>query len=238
MKVRFVCQEPRWEMTDDVHTEPPRCGGSAEIIVPPERWEAGFLEAKCSSCRHTTYQNTSEFAVIDHQMPVAVGVMAVNGDWVLGVSRKDDHAAFGLPGGKVDPTDGELSPPAFAETLRRAAVREFREETGLTIEADRLDFFYQGVCPGGADGIAYWMVTFRVRDGVALAAPVTQLGEGVAKWVSWETLLGGPFGGYNGKLKRALGAEDQACLNLADEMEHTAAQVYASLGAPWENREP
>jgi len=35
-----------------------------------------------------------------------------------------------------------------------------------------------------------------------------------------------------------LGAEDQACLNLADEMEHTAAQVYASLGAPWENREP
>lgn len=235
MKIRFVCQEPRWEMTDDVHLDPPRCGGSGVISVEPARWEQGRVEAVCPACRHTTYSDVSAFEVIDHEMPVAVGVLAVNGEWVLGVSRKDNHTAFGVPGGKVDPTDGELSPLAFAATLRRAAVREFREETGITLEPEQLDFFYQGVCPGGSDGIAYWMVTLQVRDGVALAAPVSQPGEGVVKWVSWETLLGGPFGGYNGRLRGELTRD---LFDLEDEREYMATRIYDSLGIPLENREP
>lgn len=204
MKIRFVCQEPRWDLTDDVHLEPPRCGNWSIISVEPLQWEEGRVAAKCPMCRYTTYPDVSAFEVLDHEMPVAVGVLGLNDGRVLGVSRKNDHTAFGVPGGKVDPRDGELTPLAFTATLRRAAVREFREETGITLEPEQLDFFYQGVCPGGADGIAYWMVTLKVRDGVVLN-PVTQPGEGLAKWVSWATLLGGPFGDYNSRLQRELG---------------------------------
>ena len=49
---------------------------------------------------------------------------------VLGVSRKDDHNDWGLPGGKIDP----------GETALEAVIRETKEETNLDVGA-----FYCGV---------------------------------------------------------------------------------------------
>ena len=51
----------------------------------------------------------------------ALVIVLGEGDTVLGVSRPDDPADFGLPGGSVEP--GELS--------EVAAIREVLEETGL-----------------------------------------------------------------------------------------------------------
>jgi len=52
--------------------------------------------------------------------------------YVLGVSRKDDHNDFGLPGGKMDPEDND--------DPKITAVRETKEETGLDITNLRLIF--------------------------------------------------------------------------------------------------
>lgn len=42
---------------------------------------------------------------------------------ILAVSRKDNHSDMGLPGGKVEEN----------ESFEEAAIREMKEETGLTI---------------------------------------------------------------------------------------------------------
>lgn len=52
---------------------------------------------------------------------------------VLMVSRKNDHTKFGLPGGKVEDTDGS--------TLK-AAIRELKEETGIEVTIDDLFLLY------------------------------------------------------------------------------------------------
>jgi len=52
---------------------------------------------------------------------------------ILVVSRKDDPNDIGLPGGKVDDSDGDD---------KTAALRELKEETGL--EASDAEFLYAG----------------------------------------------------------------------------------------------
>ena len=107
---------------------------------------------------------------------------------ILGVSRKHDPTAFGLPGGKVDP----------GETPLEAAIRECREETGIDVWG--LEEAFRRLCEGETD---YNATTFYAQyDPQQQISPrlVNDKGEaetGKVKWVTWIELLRGPFGHYN-----------------------------------------
>jgi ADP-ribose pyrophosphatase YjhB (NUDIX family) len=96
---------------------------------------------------------------------------------VLGVSRKNNHEDFGLPGGKMEPIDnGE---PKFT------AIREAFEETGLQISNLRLVFAmhkdgYMGHC---------YLADYK--------GEINHNEPHAVKWVPFETLIKGSFGKYN-----------------------------------------
>ncbi len=113
----------------------------------------------------------------------AVCALVLNSEGlILGVSRKDDHTAFGVPGGKVEDN----------ETVEEALHREMLEETGYhIIIGDELPFI--------SDVDGYTTATFKVKiDTDAIQYQVTETG--VVKYVSKQTLLDGPFGQYNKQL--------------------------------------
>lgn len=98
---------------------------------------------------------------------------------ILTVSRKDNPADVGLPGGKVDPGETEV----------QAVIREVAEETGLTVDHARAVF--QSVCRGGTED---FMVTTFLCDyqGTPKSAEA-----GVVAWATHDYLLSGSFADYN-----------------------------------------
>jgi 8-oxo-dGTP diphosphatase len=121
------------------------------------------------------------------ETPMAACVLIWHDDGrVLGVSRRDDPTAFGLPGGKVD----------SGETPDEAAARELYEETGLTITD--LSLIHQRTSPGEDDYVTY-VYTGKVSGEIDTDE------EGVVQWVDIQTLLDGPFGEYNRGLFEKLG---------------------------------
>lgn len=112
-----------------------------------------------------------------------VSVFIMKDGKVLGVPRRNDPTDFGLPGGKVEEDETEIE----------AAIRETREETGLTIT--NLKEVYRGLC--GKD----LAVTFICDwDG----SPSSQPGEPECNWVDISTLKKGCFGEYNAELFKVL----------------------------------
>lgn len=113
----------------------------------------------------------------------AVCALVLNSEGlILGVSRKNDHTAFGVPGGKVEDN----------ETVVEALHREMLEETGYHIIVDN-------ELPFVSDVDGYTTATFKATiDTSAIQWKVTETG--VVKYVSKQTLLDGPFGQYNKQL--------------------------------------
>lgn len=103
----------------------------------------------------------------------------------LAVSRKNNPGDFGLPGGKVD----------AGETPVEAAVRELREETGLSADINSMKLVFV------ADDGEYATYTYvgNVNGEVLTSEP------GVVQWVSADELLRGSFADYNRQLFRKLG---------------------------------
>ena len=97
---------------------------------------------------------------------------------VLGVSRKDDHKDFGLPGGKMEDTD--MGNPEFT------AIRECKEETGIDVFSLELIF---AIHKNGHMGYTY--LAEYVSDEIKHDEPH------VVDWVPFETLVKGKFGKYN-----------------------------------------
>ena len=180
------------------------CGTHLRDIVLPTEWEQGSAYIWCSTCDKILPQD--ELQMTDPGLPVSACFLWCSGlrssDLVLGVSRKDDHAEFGLPGGKHDPEDGSLGHRDFLRTLQRTVARETGEETGVWLDPARFDVVYQGVCTGGKDGKAYWQVVLTHPDDDWTARQ--QPGEGKVDFVPWSTILAGPFGDFNGRLLTAL----------------------------------
>src|ERR1035438_3102120 len=95
---------------------------------------------------------------------------------VLGVSRKTDHNDFGLPGGKMDDVD-DGDP-------METAVRETREETGLTITNMQLIF---AIHKGGYMGFTYL---------AECTGEIHHNEPHVVKWLPFNVLIEGSFGRY------------------------------------------
>jgi 8-oxo-dGTP pyrophosphatase MutT (NUDIX family) len=105
-------------------------------------------------------------------------VVLINDDGlVLGVSRKHDHNDFGLPGGKMDPEDGD--DPMVT------AIRECKEETGL--DAYNLKQVFS-IHKGGNMGYTYL---------ASYSGKIEHNEPHVVKWVEFKTLVRGSFGRYN-----------------------------------------
>lgn len=117
-----------------------------------------------------------------------VQVVIINPEgYVLGVSRKEDHNDFGLPGGSLED---------FDNTAQDGAIRETFEETGIKISNLQLIYLRS---KGGRIGYTY----------------IAQKHEGdidydfekephIVKWLTFDKLIEGRFGEWNKEVYKSL----------------------------------
>lgn len=116
---------------------------------------------------------------------ISACVVLINKDGlVLGVSRKDDHTSFGLPGGKLEDIDNN-DPIA-------TAIRETKEETGIDVSNLRLVF---ATHKNGNMGYTY------LAD---YEGEINHNEPHVVKWVPFQILINGSFGKYNKMVSESL----------------------------------
>jgi mutator protein MutT len=89
---------------------------------------------------------------------LGVGAVIVEGDQVVLIRRGQEplRGRWSIPGGVVE----------AGETLREAAMREAREETGLVVEAGELLEVFESIVPGAESGKSeyhYVVIDFLCR---------------------------------------------------------------------------
>lgn len=115
-------------------------------------------------------------------MKQAVCILIEKDGLFLGVSRKENHNDFGLPGGKVDEN----------ETLEEAIIRELKEETGLDVK---------DLVPV----LSEFCNTFNVTTFTGVVdGEIFSNENAIVKWVTKEDLMSGSFNKYNTKLFKKL----------------------------------
>lgn len=121
---------------------------------------------------------------------------------VLCVSRPWTTDKFTLPGGHVDPED-YVGCSRHEDGLRRAAVRELREETGITASPDSLVRVFSGL-DGHRVGRKRrnWVTAFAAPEWSGRPWTIEPL---VIKWANPALVMRGPHGDYCTRLFRALG---------------------------------
>jgi len=98
------------------------------------------------------------------------------------VSRKEDHKDFGLPGGKLEGN----------ETFEEAAIREVKEETGLTIKNLTMIFAMHRKGRMGQTFIAEYSGKLETDE------------NHVVKWGIMKEAIEGKFGYWNSLVKESL----------------------------------
>ena len=138
------------------------------------------------------YTPNDELIIREYSNPkisVCALIYGPNGG-IIAVSRRDDHEAFGLIGGKVDE----------GETVLEALYRETFEETGLKILTN--ERIFQRV-----DGEYISFTYLCTAEGEINTDNEIGNAKGVVKEVSWDVLFNGPFGDYNRELYKFINNE-------------------------------
>lgn len=91
------------------------------------------------------------------------------GHWVLSVSRKDNFADKGLPGGKIE----------LGESPAQAAYRETLEETGIRIDVNHMTpVFFRDGC------LTYYVSNYFTGDGM-----FNTFEKGEVSWSEWADVM-------------------------------------------------
>jgi len=82
-------------------------------------------------------------------------------DLKIGFIRRDQTDTLPgrlvAPGGKVEPTDGEMIEGVPYFSVEHAAVRELKEETGMQVDRSSLFYFCSLTLPNGRVVISMWL---------------------------------------------------------------------------------
>ena len=99
----------------------------------------------------------------------AAVMLIVKNGLILAVSRRHNPNMFGLPGGKKENN----------ETIKNAAIRECREETGIIVK-DCIQFFERTEPPITPDGLSFYTYCFYALD---WEGTPKNSEEGVVEWM-------------------------------------------------------